>query len=251
MLVIAIIATITAPVAICETPQSVLAAFENGRFEDAAQMASLRADSDSRAFAARALLASAMCGEDQPPQDLITRAETLAREAISGQPDHIEGRLQLAIALSLKARPLSTRDARKTGYGDTTRDLAQAVLRDDPGNAYAHGLLAVWNVEVVRRGGAFGSAIMGASVSRGLTHYREAITARPGDASIHWQMARALAALDARKYAEDIREALDGARAAPADDVLEQVMAARAVRLSEAMDTLGHREIEALAETML
>ena len=40
-------------------------------------------------------------------------------------------------------------EARKTGWGDEARDLAEAVLDDEPDNFYAHGFLSVWHVEVV------------------------------------------------------------------------------------------------------
>lgn len=244
------LALCAAPAA-AELPSPILAAFGDGRFDEAARRAASLSDADAKALAARALLAKGMCGDGQPPAALVEEAETLARAALEIEPDHIEGRLQLAIALSLKLRPLSARQAMRAGHGEVARDLAEAVLRDDPGNAYAHGLLAVWHIEVVRRGGAIGAAIMGASVGEGLAHYDAASRASPGDASIHWQTARALAALNARKYRGEIMAALEAAQAAGRDDALEEVMAARAAHLALVMDVLDRREIEKLAEGML
>ncbi|MEO1100241.1 MAG: hypothetical protein AAFW65_00185 [Pseudomonadota bacterium] len=226
-------------------------AFEQGRYVQAAEIAVQDETSDTLALAARALLADGMSGEDQPAAALLGQAETYARRALELDPAHIEGQLQLAIALSLKMRPMSTREARRTGYSGVPRTLAESVLSADPENAYAHGLLAVWNVEVVRRGGPIGSAIMGASVREAREHYKIAVTSRPGDASIHWQYARALAALDPRKYRPDIDAALAAARASPLDDALETTMAARCDRLQAALDTLSSDAVEALAGNML
>ena len=244
------LATLSAPAA-GELPSPILTAFSDGRFEEAARKAASLSDADAKALAARALLAKGMCGNSQPPTALVDEAEALARAALALEPEHVEGRLQLAIALSLRMRPMTARQAMRTGHGEVARELAEAVLRDDPGNAYAHGLLAVWHFEVVRRGGAIGSALMGASVREGLSHYEAAARARPGDASVHWQVARALTALNARKYRSNIDAALNAAQAAGRDDALEEVMAARAAHLAMALDVLSAREVEQLAEGML
>lgn len=236
---------------LAEPPAPTEIAFEAGRFEEAARLASHSPGADAQALAARALLAKAMCGEGQPPADLLARAEYHARQALARETDHVEGRLQLAIAQSLRARGMSVREARRAGLGSEPRRLVESVLADAPGNAYAHGFLAVWHIEVVRRGGGIGAAIMGASVRDGLDHYDAARRAAPDDASIHWQVARALAALNARKYRGEIEAALARARSAGDDDALESVMAARADRLAAALGTLDRREVEALAAGML
>ena len=178
-----------------------LIAFTEGRYAEAADLTAVDNSADAQAFAARSLLAEARSDESYlPPQSVIEQAERYARAALEIDPKHIEGRLQLAIALSLRARPLSLGEARKTGFGEESKDLALGVLEDDPTNPYAHGFMAVWHVEVRRRGGSIGASILGASVKKGRKHYQAAIAARPHDASIHWQYARALASLNARKY---------------------------------------------------
>jgi hypothetical protein len=129
--------------------QGAVEAFTAGRYDAAyAAVAADRAP-DACAFGARALLAKAMSGEGQPPEPLLTAALGEAETALATQPGHIEGRLQKAIALSLLVRPMSLKDARDSGYGEEARQLAEAVLVDDPQNAYAHGFLAVWHIEVM------------------------------------------------------------------------------------------------------
>lgn len=229
-----------------------LIAFSEGRYSEAASVVEISHAPDNLAFAARSLLAEAMSAEDfSVTPELVEQAENLAREALSNTPDHIEARLQLAIALSLKARPMSTREARRTGYGEDAKRLADSVLRDDPTNTYAHGFLSVWHIEVRRRGGAIGATMMGASVKKARRHYQAAIALDPDDASIHWQYARALAALNAKAYREEIATALDRATGCGAETRLEQVMQARAVDLQSALRTQSRAEAEALAARML
>lgn len=229
-----------------------LIAFTEGRYEDAAALVQQSDAPDSLAFAARSLLAEAMSAPDfVPPPALLDQAEAYARAALDTQPDHIEGRLQLAIALSLKARPLSTRDAMRTGYGEDAKALVEGVLKDDPHNPFAHGFLAVWHLEVRRRGGAIGASMLGASVKKSRRHYQAAIEAAPGDASIHWQYARALAALNAKKYRSEIEFSLQAALNCRTDSTLEDVMRRRAELLQFTLDNEDRSVVQVLATEML
>ena len=226
-------------------------AYNEGRYAEAATLARTATTADGYAFSARALLAEGMCGEGQPSADLLDAAEASALAALELDAAHIEGRLQLAIALSLKARPLSLSEARKTGYAERARDLAEETLELDPQSAYAHGFLAVWNIEVVRRGGRIGSMMMGASIRDARGHYQSALALRPDDVALHWQYARALAALNARKYRSEIEVVLLRAVEGHPADALETVMAARAGVLQDALETQDRRAVEALAAEML
>jgi len=232
--------------------QAHLNAFDEGRYEDAAAIAEKQPTPDALAFAARSLLAEAMSNSDyEPPLSLLNAAETKARDALAIAPEHIEARLQLAIALSLKARPLSNREGMRTGYGKDAKSLADGVLEDDPENSYVHGFLAVWHLEVRRRGGSIGASVMGASVRKGREHYQRAIAIEPGDASLHWQYARALAALNSKKYKNEILEALNHAIECETDSTLENVMKERARILLTALETKSRKNAERVAAQML
>ena len=229
-----------------------LTAFSEGRYVEAVDLATREANADAYAFAARSLLAEAM-SVDTPtlPQDKIQAAEAYARSAIEITPNHIEGRLQLAIALSLRARPLSLREVRRTNFGEESKALAMSVLEDDPTNPYAHGFMAVWHIEVRRRGGSIGASILGASVKKGRRHYQAAIAERQHDASIHWQYARALASLNAKKYHGEIEAALAAAMTCATESELESLMQSRAEILSEALASEPRKSVQALATKML
>jgi hypothetical protein len=67
---------------------------------------------------------------------------------------------------------------------------------------------------------------------------------------VHWQYARALAALDLKGKAGEVRAALERALAATASDHVERVMQARARQLSDAL--AGNRDAaQKLAQSML
>ncbi len=245
------LALIAAPVCAHQTSAPVMALYAQGDYLAAAHAAETSAGADDLAFAARALLAACMTRDEEPDASLVDRAERDAEAALKIEPNHEEGQLQLAIALSLKSRRMDVLDAWSAGYGDRGRDLAEQVLKQDPSNFYAHGFLAVWNVEVRRRGGTIGAAFMGASVSEGRKHYVEAARLAPGDIGVHWQWARALAALDVKRYGAEALAALDKANAATPKDHVEQVMQTRALKLAAALRGTDRVAAQALARTLL
>lgn len=232
------------------TSPELAARFARGDYLEAARQAEAAAGADDLAFAARALLAHAMTGASDPDADVVDRAAKDAEAALKIDPAHEEGQLQLAIALSLKSRAMDVLDAWGKGYGDKGKKLALAVLEADPDNYYAKGFLAVWNVEVRRRGGSVGASIMGASVKSARQYYADAIKLAPDDVGIHWQYGRALVALDAKQYGEEATKALVQAVAASASDHVEMVMQERAAKLAEALKT-DRKAAQKLARTML
>lgn len=217
------------------TSSELAAKFARGEYMAAARDAEQAAGADDLAFAARALLAHCMTGATEPDAATVERAAKDAEAALKIDPGHEEGRLQLAIALSLKSRRMDPMAAWGAGYGEKGRKLAEEVLKSDPSNFYAHGFLAVWNVEVERRGGGFGAWVMGASLDDARAHYQLAAKLAPDDIGIHWQYARALAALDAKAYAAEAEQALARATAANVGDHVEQVMQSRALQLAAAL----------------
>ncbi|HEX5007232.1 MAG TPA: hypothetical protein VFV70_08980 [Hyphomonadaceae bacterium] len=211
--------------------------YARGNYMAVASVAEASAGADDLAFAARALLAHCMTGTEEPDPTILDRASNDAEAALRINPVHDEGRLQLAIALSLKSRSMDVMDAWNAGYGEKGRRLATDVLKSAPTNYYAHGFLAVWNVEVRRRGGSLGAAFMGASLKEARRHYEEAIRLAPDNIGIHWAYGRALIALNAKDYSREAGKALSRAIDAPAGDHVEHVMQDRARTLAELLKT--------------
>jgi hypothetical protein len=243
-------AVLAAPAVAHPTSAELAGRFARGEYMEAARQAEAAAGADDLAFAARALLAHCMTSAAEPDAAIVDRASRDAEAALKIDPQHEEGRLQLAIALSLKSRAMDVLGAWNAGYGEKGRKLAKDVLKADPGNFYAHGFLAVWNVEVRRRGGALGAAFMGASLKEGRRHYEEAVELAPDDVGIHWQYGRALAALDVREHRDEIVRALEKAAAAGAGDHVERVMRERAVELLAVLKA-DRKAAQTLARKML
>ena len=233
-----------------ETPQQALLQYASGEFLEAASMAEQRAGADELAFAARAVLAEIMTQEGEPDPALVERATRNAEAALRIDPRHVEARLQLAIALSLRTRAMAPLEVWRTGLGEQGRDLALGVLTDDPGNVYANGFLAVWHVEARRRAGAVGAGVIGASLQEARRRYQAAAKAAPNDPGVHWQYGRALIALDARRFAGEAARALVGAATSQTHDRVEEVMKARATELLALLRADRHRA-EKRAQEML
>lgn len=209
--------------------------YARGNYMAVADAAEAAAGADDLAFAARALLAHCMTGTEEPDAAILDRASKDAEAALRINPAHEEGRLQLAIALSLKSRSMDAMDAWNRGYGSKGWKLANEVLKTDPGNYYAHGFLAVWNLEARRRGGSLAAAFLGASLKEARRHYKEAIRLSPDNIGIHWTYGRALVALNAKQYSEEANKALSAAISATPRNHVEQVMQERARTLSESL----------------
>jgi hypothetical protein len=224
--------------------------YARGNYMAVASAAEASAGADDLAFAARALLAHCFTGTEEPDPAIVDRASEDAEAALKIDPVHNEGRLQLAIALALKSRAMDAMDAWNKGYGEKGRKLATDVLKSDPDNYYAHGFLAVWNVEVRRRGGSIGAAFMGASLKEARRQYAEASQLAPDNIGIHWAYGRALLALDAKAYSEEANKALSRAMSASADDHVEEVMQERARMLAETLKT-DRKAAQALARKTL
>ena len=195
-------------------------------------------------------LAKTMCASGEPDPALIREALASADAALALDPRHGEGRLQKAIALSLLTRPMSLGEANRSGYGPQAKALAEGVLADDPANHYALGFLAVWHVEVHRRGGTLGAAMLGASLKTARKNYAEAVRLAPEDAGLRWQWARALAAFDAKKYRSEIESELEAAIAIDPQTDLDRVMQGRAETLLAELTSKRARNVEDIANRM-
>ncbi|MFN3912164.1 hypothetical protein [Hyphomonas sp.] len=228
------------------------AAFRAGRYDMALlEVAAAGPTADGYALKARTLLAQTICSNGEPGTAQIRDALVAANAALELDRRHGEGRLQKAIALSLLTRPMSLGEANRSGYGPEAKALAEGVLADDPANHFALGFLAVWHVEVHRRGGSLGAAVMGASLKTARANYAEAVRLAPEDAGLRWQWARALAAYDAKKYRAEIEAELQAAVAIDPQTELDRVMQGRAGVLLEVVSGGKAHEIETAAQAML
>ncbi|MGH1422531.1 MAG: hypothetical protein ACRBEQ_12000 [Hyphomonas sp.] len=226
-----------------------VSAFNEGRYSEARALAS-DSDADAMAFRAKVLLSEAISGDNGLSDALLTQALQAADASLALEPDHADARLQRSLAISLATRAMTAREVQKSDLVDEAKATVESLLAEDETNVYAHMFLSVWHLEVWRRGGRIGAIAMGANRKTARAHYTAAAALADDDASIHWQYGKALAALNARKYKDEINIVLDKAIAAEAETALEQTMQARAKTLKNAMASKPRREVEDLAAAM-
>jgi hypothetical protein len=232
MRVLLAVALLCAGVARAEEPA--WTAYVQGDFLEAASLAEPR----DGALAARALIAEAVTGAHGNVDALIARAEQNARAAVA-RTGAADAKIQLALALGLKGRRASLREAVRGGYAREGRALIDAALARAPREAWAHALDGAWHLEIVRRGGPVGARFYGASIARGVAAYERARALAPDDAAIAFQYAVALLEVDADRYTPRAAEVLSQAGGCGASDAFEATLRREARRVSTVLAAQG------------
>lgn len=217
-------------------------AFASGAFLTAAKAGEAAATPAGYSIAARALLAQCVvAAEPAEASRLIARAERNAAAALAQDPDSVEARLQMAVAIGMKSRRVSISEALRSGSAQKGRRLLEEALARAPEEPWAHALMGGWHLEVLRRGGPAGAAMMGARLERGVAAFERARALAPDDAAIALHYAAALLQLDAERNAKRARALLDAALAMKADDAFESEMQEEAAALERVLEAKGAR----------
>ncbi|HVY04203.1 MAG TPA: hypothetical protein VG983_11150 [Caulobacterales bacterium] len=218
---------------------SAWAAYESGAYGEAARAGEARGDAEGLALAARARLAEGVIDPRTMTDDELDRAAADAQQAIALDPDAVDARLSLAVALGMKGRRVSLAEAWRRGYAQKGRRLIGEALKRDPDNARAQAMLGAWHLEVIRRAGLTGAMFLGARVERGVAAFDAARKAAPDDPAIALHYAIALLALDPRKHAGEARDLLAAAAASTPRDAFETATREEARRLGAVLATAG------------
>jgi tetratricopeptide (TPR) repeat protein len=214
--------------------------FTAGRWRQAANFASRLHDADNLAFAARALLASALLSASSNNRTAdIVQARQFAEAALIVDPRHIEGRLQLATALGLQARLGSPTRAFAAGLPQRVRRLLNSVLRDAPNQAWTYALLGGWHLEGLRIGGKAAQTMLGADIAQGKAAFANAMRLEPTQAATPFYFAASLLALNPAGNAREARALLVQAQNAPVVDAFQGAVKTRAGLLIGALDSGG------------
>ncbi|MCU0882115.1 MAG: hypothetical protein MUF14_05540 [Hyphomonadaceae bacterium] len=213
------------------------AAFDRGEYLQAAILAEASGDADGLAFAARARLATTLLtGASRISTAELTRCRRLAQQALRLQPDHVEGRLQLAIALGLEARRVAPALALARQLPQRVRGLIEEVCTDAPREPWGHAIRGSWHLEGVRLAGSQATRLLGASSETGSAAYARAtaLSTSPTFPAMH---AISVLAIDGLRPASrpDLRAAagpLAAAVARPPVTAFDREMSRRAIELS-------------------
>lgn len=214
-----------------------LDAYAAGDFMAAATLA--ESGGRDHALAARALIAEAVTADGADVDALIARAEQNARAGVAARAGDLEAKLQLALALGLKARRATLQQAVRHGYAREGRDLIDDALRQSPRSAWAHALDGAWHLEILRRGGGAGAALYGARREAGIAAFERARALAPYDAAIAYQYAVALLELDGARSSGKVRALLAEAGGFDPQDAFEAAITSEAQRIARVLDAEG------------
>jgi tetratricopeptide (TPR) repeat protein len=244
---IALWAVIGEPGARAQIPDTARAAFADGRFLIAAELAEAEGSADSLAFAARAHIADAITRDAGLCGECLLHAEATAQAAVNRDPNLAEGYIQLAVAIGFRGRLIDAVGAQSEGLAEKGRAAIDRALELDPGNSWARASLGGWHLEIVHRAGRILAAVLyDAREEEGLLNFRKALAANPGFLLIHYHFALSILALDPERFRKEALEALLAGDGDPRADALTAFTRRRADKLIEVLKSGSADAIAAL-----
>ena len=153
------------------------AAYADGRFLEAAELAESLGTSNGHALAAESLaIHGYYIAADEDRAALFERAMRSAEEAVRLDAANPEAHFQSAHAMGRDAQIVSVMEALNNGYARKVRAAIEEALRLKPQMAGAHLSLATWNAEVVSKmGRVVANLTFRASRRAALEHYQRAL----------------------------------------------------------------------------
>jgi hypothetical protein len=226
------------------------ALYAEGRFVEAAEAAAFDAVSaDAQALSAKSYaVAALLAASDADAAAWSDAARAHAEAAVALDPHHIEGRLQLAVALGLQSRRRGGFEAYLDGMPQHGLALIEAATADAPDEPWAHAMLGAWHFEALRRGGRWARRLLHADLSVGEAAFERAEALDPGDAAIAAQLGLAYLSLDPERYSGPAVSALDRALSLPARDAFESAMQERAREARALIDADDYAALESVVQ---
>jgi len=194
--------------------------YHDGRFAKAAELGRAAGSADGHALAAKAtLVRGAYLARQDERAKLFRRAAGDARNALALDPDHVDARLQLAIALGHIGAHEGPITAHLDGYAREAKEHIDRALTLAPDYAWVHGVLGMWHLQIVRHGGpALARELYAASRQDGRAHCERARTLAPGELALRYGCAVSLLELDAEAFGRRAIDELEHIVRSPADD---------------------------------
>jgi len=113
--------------------------------------------------------------------------------ALALDPWHVDGALQLVIALGQSARLMDPVDAHFEGVADTSKSVLDRLAPHASGNPYYHAVMGAWHAELVLRAGSTAArAFYGARWDLAIQHYETARELAPDAFVISTEYAKIL-----------------------------------------------------------
>jgi tetratricopeptide (TPR) repeat protein len=163
-LLIALIAAVSAQT---QSLSDIERAYNVGEYENAITLGHQNASAQALVLAARSRLAMIDLGQSDQRKTDAKAALKDAEAAIDLDPENAEAYLMKVAALGMLARHMSKLKSFRKGIAPKSRRLLDEAQRLDPQSAWAQAMMGMWHLEILRRGGAFGARVTGASASEG------------------------------------------------------------------------------------
>jgi hypothetical protein len=212
------------------------ALYDQGVMLKAAELARGFGTADGYALAAQATLVAAIYQvPGGPDRGLLRQAAADARAALTLDPNNVRALLRLALALGHLAEgdPIN---AHLDGSAHEGKALLDRALALAPDSAWAHGMLGVWHLRVVKHAGPMlAESLYGASAEQGRAQCDEAAGLAPEVLAVRFGCAVALLEADPRRYRQEALETLDAVTKLPVGDAAAQLIRADARRRLDAL----------------
>ena len=234
-----LVATLAVPAAHAEPSiDNARAAFDEGRYLEAADMAESLGTSEGCALAADALAVHGhYIAADADKQPLLERARSLADKAVTLDETSAEARFQVAHAMGRYAQSIGPTKALRQGFVGGSREAIEAALELDPDMAKALLSLASWHADVVAGfGRMLGRMTYGATVQAAIDNYERTLELAPDEKVAYVEFARGLAAIGGRKDRSRVRELLTQALELPVRNDFDRIIHERATAHLESLD---------------
>ncbi len=215
------------------------AAFDAGRFLEAAERAATAGSADGLVLAARALrVHGAYLAAPEEQKEHFQQAMQHAQAAVELAPEDPSTHVESSSAIGRYAQTIGIGEALTGGYGGKMRDALHQALELDPDNAVAQLALGSWHANVVDRTGALvGRMTFGATRKKAMEHLERALALAPNSKAVLLETGTALLVLDADKHRERALELLEAAAAIPPTNAYETLLHGQALERLEAVKT--------------
>lgn len=215
------------------------AAFEEGRFPEAADLAEVLGTSEGYALAAQSLAVHGhyVAKEDERTK-LLERAMELGEAAVRADSANPEAHYQSAHALGRYGQSIGKLTALGQGLAGKIRRLLEEALVKEPDFPEAHVGMGGWHADIADFG-PVARMMYGANRKSAIVHYERALELAPNSKVVLLEYAVRLPALDRKGGRERARELLSKASQLPVRNAYEELVQQE---VAEALNAIGRQE---------
>ena len=226
-------------VADAETIEVARAAYNEGQFTEAAQMAEAVGTSEGYALASKSLTIYGryIAGNDEK-RLLFEQAIELANKAIHANPNNAEAYLELVRAIGQHSNHISKVTALKENYAKKSREGIENAIRISPDFASAYVSLGRWHVGIIARVGSLVARVTyGAKKKVAIKSFDRAIELNIEDKADYLEIAIGYQELSYKKYKGKVHDLLKRAIEMPSKDAYDSIIHEETLKLLGSLES--------------